>query len=301
MRRFGELVAAAAAPIDDVRGTRGLPAALAGRAWPGAPWPGPGGPTSRSACDARDVHGQRLTRGRGRRVGGRVAAVRAAGAARPARLQERLRAGRVRVLHGLPRRRRWCAPAWSPPARPRTGTCARSRASRRGTGRRPGPWTRCSRRSSTPVRSSAGSARRGSSSPLTTCCAACQRRTTRTIREALAGNLCRCTGYEKILDAVRLAAARRPAGRRTGGPGDHITRPPGTRQCDHRPPGEWAWARACCGRTASSRSPASSRSLPTCGWRTCCGVPPCAVRIPGPASGRSTSPVRCACPASPPC
>ncbi len=30
-------------------------------------------------------------------------------------------------------------------------------------------------------------------------------------REALAGNLCRCTGYEKILDAVRLAAQRMPA------------------------------------------------------------------------------------------
>ncbi len=28
------------------------------------------------------------------------------------------------------------------------------------------------------------------------------------IREGLAGNLCRCTGYEKILDAVRLAGAR---------------------------------------------------------------------------------------------
>ena len=29
------------------------------------------------------------------------------------------------------------------------------------------------------------------------------------IREALAGNLCRCTGYEKILDAVRMAAQLR--------------------------------------------------------------------------------------------
>ncbi|WP_159328117.1 (2Fe-2S)-binding protein [Streptomyces tendae] len=35
------------------------------------------------------------------------------------------------------------------------------------------------------------------------------------IREALSGNLCRCTGYEKIMDAVRLAAARRSEGATT--------------------------------------------------------------------------------------
>jgi len=33
-----------------------------------------------------------------------------------------------------------------------------------------------------------------------------------TVREALSGNLCRCTGYQKIIDAVHLAATRRRAG-----------------------------------------------------------------------------------------
>ena len=39
------------------------------------------------------------------------------------------------------------------------------------------------------------------------------------IREALAGNLCRCTGYENILDAVRVAAAQRTGGAPEGGAG----------------------------------------------------------------------------------
>jgi carbon-monoxide dehydrogenase small subunit len=44
------------------------------------------------------------------------------------------------------------------------------------------------------------------------------------VRESLAGNLCRCTGYGKILDAVRLAAGRLAADA-SGGPGRNAAGP----------------------------------------------------------------------------
>ena len=52
------------------------------------------------------------------------------------------------------------------------------------------------------------------------------------IREELSGNLCRCTGYAKIFDAVRLAAARmsddRSSSRPSSGAPASATAAPGT-------------------------------------------------------------------------
>ena len=119
-------------------------------------------------------------------------------------LEERLRAGRVRLVLGLPRRR---GRVRVPRAR-RAGGGARRRDGRgdRATGGR--RCTRCSARSSRRARVQCGFCTPG----LIVASHDLLRRNPRPsdpeIREALAGNLCRCTGYEKILDAVRLAGER---------------------------------------------------------------------------------------------
>ena len=97
------------------------------------------------------------------------------------------------------------APAWSPPARPRAASRAPSRGSRDGDDLHPvqqafveAGAVQCGFCTPGPARADARPARAPATPPPSD----------PEIREALAGNLCRCTGYEKILDAVRLAADR---------------------------------------------------------------------------------------------
>ena len=230
------------------------------------------------------VNGHRA-RGR-RRVGGREPALRAARAHGPARLEERLRAGRVRLLHRPPRRRAGVLL----PRRRRPGRGPRGDHGR-GAGHR--------RRQLHPVQQAfidAGAVQCGFCTPglLVAADELLERVPTPSdpdIREALSGNLCRCTGYEKILDAVRLAAAA--AGRRH----EHRRRHRGTHDHDHDAAAGAASATARSAPTAPSRSPASSRTPPTCGTRTCSGARPCAARTRTPRSAPSTSPRRSPCPA----
>ena len=127
---------------------------------------------------------------------------------------------------------------------------------RRGPLRRRPRCTRSSRRSSRRAPCSAASAPPACWSQTHDLLAREPRPTDPEIREALAGNLCRCTGYEKILDAVRLAAGRRP-----GRPHEH--------HGDRRRP-----------RRHDERRPRGARPVAT-SWSRATGSPR---SVPGPAS-----------------
>ena len=67
--------------------------------------------------------------------------------------------------------------------------------------------TPSNRRSSTPAPPSAGSASRVSWSRRRRCSRSPRTRSRAEVEEGLAGNLCRCAGYEQIIEAVLAAAA----------------------------------------------------------------------------------------------
>ncbi len=112
------------------------------------------------------------------------------------------------------------------------------------------------------------------------------------LREALSGNLCRCTGYGRIFQAVRdVVAARAPA--RLAGERRCLTATARARSPARRRARGREWASRPRVPTAGRRSRAGSRSRPTCSPKGCCGAPRCGRRIRRRASGASTSGPRC--------
>ena len=165
----------------------------------------PGGPAERTRRTQADaLHDVELTVNGGgtMRGAGPPAAVRLP-APRPAahRHPRRVRARRLRRLHGAGRRR---AGALLPDARREGRRATRSRRSR--ARRRRTTCTRCSRRSASATACSAASARRASSPLSPRYIEDNPRPTEDEAREAISGNLCRCTGYQNIVASVLRAA-----------------------------------------------------------------------------------------------
>ena len=184
----------------------------------------------------------------------------------PDRHEGRLRDGRLRRLFGDSRRP---AGAVLPGARRRGAGTIGDDDRRRGAAAT--PCTRFSRSFSSTRRCSAASARRGSSSRPRRCSTRIRIPTKNEVRYWLAGNLCRCTGYDKIVRAVLDAAAEM---RKRGGMSERsLSR---------------ASARGRSVTTAWTRSPAAPTTAPTSRCRACSTAWSSAARTRTRASCRST-------------
>src|SRR5262249_25733047 len=115
------------------------------------------------------------------------------------------------------------------------------------------------------------------------------------IREALSGQVCRCTGYENIVRAVQWTSRHDAAGREPGPaagrePGPAASRGPGPAGESTSPPG--SRIAAPMGRPAGKKtrvsSAAAAPSSTMCSFPGCCTARSCAARSRTPGSARST-------------